>query len=135
MADNYLDKSGLPVLWGKIKAKINSINAKFIDGVLPIPFGGTGGNTAKSAMRNLLAGTPVATTPDATSNSYIPFYRMSDDIVEQLPFSNLYSLLNNRTTSVDVANISYTTYMARGISLQSSVPSSITNGCVVFVYS
>lgn len=41
----------------------------------------------------------------------------------------------NRTTAVNAADTNYTTKMARGISLETSTPSSITNGCIVLVYS
>lgn len=40
----------------------------------------------------------------------------------------------NRMTTVHTADTNYTTYMARGVALVTSAPSSITNGCCAFVY-
>lgn len=40
----------------------------------------------------------------------------------------------NRTTAVNKADTNYTKKMARGISLETSTPTSITNGCIVLVY-
>ena len=41
----------------------------------------------------------------------------------------------NRTTIVNAADTSYTTYMARAIALVTSVPTSMVNGCAAFIYS
>lgn len=51
-----------------------------------------------------------------------------------LPTMNTLRYAINRTTSAAAADTNYTTYMARGISLQTSSPSSITNGCIALVY-
>lgn len=40
----------------------------------------------------------------------------------------------NRTTAVNTSNTNYTTSIARGISLTTETPTSITNGCIVGVY-
>ena len=40
----------------------------------------------------------------------------------------------NRSSRVNDANTAYTTYMARGIALVTSAPSSLANGCCAFVY-
>lgn len=51
-----------------------------------------------------------------------------------LPTMNTLRYAINRTTSVAYGDSSYSTTMARGISLQTSSPSSITNGCIALVY-
>lgn len=40
----------------------------------------------------------------------------------------------NRTTLVNAADTAYTTYMARAVALVTAAPTSMTNGCVAFVY-
>lgn len=44
------------------------------------------------------------------------------------------SSLLNRTTAVNVADVNYSTYMARGIALSNSGQSPTTNGTMVFNY-
>lgn len=63
-------------------------------------------------------GTPTAAT-DLTTKVYV---------------DTSINIKNNRTTAVNFADTNYTISMARGISLQTTVPTSIPNGCIVGVY-
>lgn len=143
MEDTYMNQSGLSSLWSKIKAKITEVlNAKFVDGVLPIESGGTGGSTASEAIKALTDGLPPSTNGNFYINDFlIPAYiREHLENPTQYPeraykanLTNLIYWINNRNTQLNLTDTNYTTYMARGIAILNSVPGSMVNGTCAFL--
>lgn len=138
MEDNYMNQNGLSVMWSKIKSKITEfINAKFVDGVLPIESGGTSGSTASEAIIALTKDLPSSSGSIYYSEFFIPTYIQShlDDPERtyKMTFYQLLMWVSNRGNTVNQANTNYTTYMARGIAILNSVPGSMVNGTCAFL--
>lgn len=99
--------------------------------IVPISRGGTGQPSAGPAVRSLGVGlSDIASTQ--VQNCHILAYDSSNGV--RIPFSSIQTWVTNRKTSVEVADTNYTTSMGRGIALQTTVPTSINNGCIVGVY-
>lgn len=100
-------------------------------GTLGVARGGTGAATLVSGAALIGNGANAVTTRAITNNTNttttIP---MSTNLIT----SNTLRYGMNRTTSVAAADTNYTIYMARGIALVSSTPSSMLNGTVALVY-
>lgn len=102
-------------------------------GTLGVARGGTGATTFTSGAALIGAGTDAVTTRAITNNT-------SGAVASGTNLATCNTVNNhsvtrlNRTTSVNAADTSYTAHMARGIALNTAVPSSLTNGCVTFVY-
>lgn len=144
MEDTYMNQDGVSVLWDKTKSKVEEVfETKFVDGVLPIEFGGTGGATASEAIKALTENLPSSLNgsfyyPDLFIPTYVQAHAGNETTYPErtlkMTLSQAMSWINNRSTSVKQANVDYTTYMGRGIAFVTSVPDSMVNGTCVFVY-
>lgn len=63
------------------------------------------------------------------------FVYLNGSKAERIKMTSVQSAINNRSTNVSSAHTGYTSTVGRGISLQTAAPSSVTNGCIVLVYS
>lgn len=99
---------------------------------VPVASGGTGATSLTSGAALIGNGTGAVTTRSITNNTSTS---SSISGSTNLPTMNTLRYALNRTTSVASADASYTTTMARGISLQTSTPSSVANGALVVTYS
>lgn len=136
MSDTYLSGGLMSVLWSRIKNLVSTKENKF--SVLSIDKGGTGGSTSEEAMTNLISSLPKFSGAYYNSYMHYPVYCAPDDEdPERMGYQTLADLLtavNNRSNKVSTANTSYATFMARGIAVTSSIPSSMANGTAVFIY-
>ena len=113
----------------------NHAASNITSGTLGVARGGTGATTFTSGAALIGAGTGAVTTraiKHTTTKSYVG---TGNELATcgTVTYGVLHNL--NRTTTVNTADTNYTTYMARGIALVTSAPSSLTNGCCAFVYS
>lgn len=100
---------------------------------IPVANGGTGVKTLASGAVLIGNGTgAVQTRPITNNNSGAS--ASGTNIPTCNTLNNHVQFWLNRGAAVHQANTGYTTYMARGIALVTSAPSSITNGCCAFVY-
>lgn len=109
--------------------------SKITSGTLGVANGGTGATTFTSGAALIGAGTGAVTTRSITNLTAKGAASASTNLVTANTVVYHSQARMNRTTNVNAADTSYTTHMARGIALATSVPSSLTNGCVTFVYS
>lgn len=106
-----------------------------VSAIIPTSRGGTGSSNPSIGLNNLISG--CSSVSGAPYEWYMVFTRrhnMANGSAEVVRFSDLMSYTTNRRTTIEAADTNYTTFMGRGIALQTSVPSSITNGCIVGVY-
>lgn len=99
---------------------------------VPVASGGTGVASLTSGAALIGNGTGPVTTRSITNNT-----STSSGISGSTNLATMNTLRYalNRATSVASADANYTTTMVRGISLQTSTPSSVTNGALVATYS
>lgn len=116
---------------GAAAATHNHAASNITSGTLPVARGGTGVATLTSGAALIGNGANAVTTRNITNNT-----TTSAAIVANTNLVTGNTLKNalNRNSSVAAADTAYTTYMARGIAAGTSVPSSITNGCMYVVY-
>lgn len=102
-----------------------------VTGVLPVKHGGTGQSTLTAGEAVIANGTNGFVTRKITNNT-----SATAGIAGSTNLLTMNTLKNalNRATGVAAADTNYTTYMARSIALFTSVPTSMTNGTVAFVY-
>ena len=101
--------------------------------VIPVSNGGTGATSFTSGQlligngANAVTGRGVTNNTSAAmcSGTYIP---TCNTVAQHV------AAVLNRSNGVHNAGTAYTTYMARGIALVTSAPSSLANGCCAFVY-
>lgn len=102
-----------------------------VSGVLPVAHGGTGASTLTSGAALIGNGTGAVATCSITNNtSNTAGISGSTNLLTMNTLKNAL----NRATGLAAADTGYTTYMARGIALVTSAPSSMKNGTVAFVY-
>ena len=102
-------------------------------GTLPVSRGGTGrvsladGQVLVGASANAINTRAITDNTSAAmcSGTYIP---TCNTVAQHV------AAVLNRNNCVHNAGTAYTTYMARGIALVTSAPSSLANGCCAFVY-
>lgn len=100
-------------------------------GTLPVSRGGTGVVSITSGNALIGAGTGAITSRAITNNtSNTTALTRNTNLVT----ANTVSYFLNRTSALVSDNTGYTTYCARAIALTNSVPSSVTNGTIAFVY-
>lgn len=100
-------------------------------GTLSVARGGTGATTFASGNALIGAGTGAITTRAITNNTSTSG---SISANTNLITSNTLRYALNRTTSVAAADTNYTTYMARGESLNSSETTPTLNGTIAWMY-
>ncbi len=105
------------------------IDSKYLP-LTTVPNGGTGTGSFTAGYALIGNGTNAITTREILNNT-----ATSSSITgTSLTTGNTLKNALNRTTSVAAANTSYTTYMARGIALVTTAPTSLTNGTIALVY-
>ncbi len=100
-----------------------------------VGFNGTGAAAAKNmgaVFDEMVAQSPESSSWSPNSASFV--YLKSGQ-AERIKMTSVQSAINNRSTNVSSSHTGYTSTVGRGISLQTATPSSITNGCIVLVYS
>ena len=102
-----------------------------ITGTMSVSKGGTGTTTFTSGTAIIGNGTDAFTTRSITNNT-----GTSDSISGSTNLITLNTLRYaiNRTTSVAAADTNYSTYMARGMSLNSSETTPTANGTIAWTY-
>lgn len=102
-----------------------------VSGTLPVSKGGTGATTFTSGTAIIGNGTSAFSTRNITNNTAV-----SDSISGSTNLITLNTLRYalNRTTSVGYADTNYTTYMARGTSLNSAETTPTVNGTIAWTY-
>lgn len=102
-----------------------------ITGTMSVSKGGTGTTTFTSGTAIIGNGTDAFTTRSITNNT-----GTSDSISGSTNLITLNTLRYaiNRTTSVAAADTNYSTYMARGMSLNSSEKTPTANGTIAWTY-
>lgn len=105
--------------------------ANALSSTLTVEQGGTGATTFTSGAALIGAGTGAVTTRTIMNNT-----ATSSTITANtnLITANTLRYAINRTSSVAAANTSYTTLMARGISLYTSATAPSVNGAITFTY-
>ena len=112
----------------------NHAASEITSGTLGVARGGTGATTFTSGAALIGAGTGAVTTRSITNNTSSTAVTANTNLVTANTLHYHTAARLNRTDSLTAANTSYTTHMARAIALSTSAPSSLTNGCVTFVY-
>ena len=108
---------------GDIVAANDGVDYFGPESIVPINNGGTGSSSADGARTNLgLGSAATANTTTTVANN------------NNLPTGSAIVNMINRTTAVDQADTNYTTYMARGESLNSSATSPTINGTIAWQY-
>lgn len=102
-----------------------------VSGVLPVKHGGTGASSLASDEVVIGNGTGALKTRKITNNTSAT--SAISGSTNLLTMNTLKNALN-RATGLVAADTGYTAYMARGIALVTSAPSSMKNGTVAFVY-
>lgn len=100
-------------------------------GTLTVAKGGTGATTFTSGAALIGAGTGAVTTRTIRNNTATSGAVTADTA---LITSNTLRYAINRTTSVAAADANYTTYMARGTSLNSAETTPTVNGTIAWTY-
>lgn len=100
-------------------------------GTLTVAKGGTGATTFTSGAALIGAGTSAVTTRTIRNNTATSGAVTADTA---LITSNTLRYAINRTTSVAAADTNYTTYMARGQSLNSAETTPTVNGTIAWTY-
>lgn len=102
-------------------------------GTLPVARGGTGGTTFTAGQAIIGNGTGAFQGRAITNNTSNANLAGTNLVTaNSVNYHGRYWL--NRSNRVTDADANYTTYMARGVALVTAVPTSMTNGCVAFVY-
>ena len=102
-------------------------------GTLPVPRGGTGRVSLADGQMLVGAGANAINTRAITNNT--SGASVSGTNIPTCNTLNLHvQYWLNRGSAVHQANTIYAQYMARGIALVTSAPSSLVNGCCAFVY-
>lgn len=116
---------------GKADAEHEHAATDITSGTLSVARGGTGATTFTSGSALIGAGTDAVTTRAITDNT-----ATSGSISGSTNLITLNTLKNalNRTTSVAAADTNYTTYMARGESLNSTETTPTLNGTIAWMY-
>lgn len=104
---------------------------KDVTGVLPVKNGGTGVSSYTSGAALVATSANTLGFRQITNNMNTEAAITGSDNITTM---NTLRYAINRTTSVVAADGNYTSSMARGISLHTSEPSSITNGSIAAVY-
>lgn len=118
---------------GAAASSHNHSTANITSGTLGVARGGTGVNTFASGAALIGNGTGAVTTRAITNNTSSAV-ATGTNLATCNTVNNHSANRLNRNNSVNAADTNYTTYMARGIALVTSAPTSMTNGCVAFVY-
>lgn len=90
----------------------------------------------RELLYSLIIDAPSTNVAHTYSNMHIPFIdtTTASERIATASLSEFMLYINNRYNRVSSADTSYTTSMGRGISLVTSAPTSISNGCIVGVY-
>ena len=127
-------------LWTYIKGKADAVYAALshnhaandiTSGTLPVNRGGTGAATFTSGAALIGSGTSAVTTRSIRNNTATSSAITADT---NLITSNTLRYAINRTTSVAAADTNYTTYMARGMALNTSDTNPTVNGAISWTY-
>ena len=116
---------------GAAPSSHNHSASQIPSGTLGVARGGTGTTTFTSGAARIGNGTGAVTTRRITNNT-----STSSGITANtnLITANTLRYALNRTTSVAAADTGYTTYMARGMSLNSSEATPSVNGAIAWQY-
>lgn len=102
-------------------------------GTLTVAKGGTGATTFTSGAALIGAGTGAVTTRAITNSTTTT--AVSGTNLATCNTINLHVAARlGRADTITGADTGYTTHKARAFALNTAVPSSLTNGCVTFVY-
>lgn len=127
-------------LWTYIKGKTDAVYAvishnhaagDITSGTLPVNRGGTGATTLTSGAALIGNGTSAITTRSITNNTATSTAITANT---NLITANTLRYAINRTTSVAAADTNYTTYMARGMALNTSDTNPTVNGAISWTY-
>lgn len=113
-------------------AYATAVNGALTFGTLPVAQGGTGATSFTSGAALIGNGTSAITTRTIRNNTATSGAVTADTA---LITSNTLRYAINRTTSVAAANTSYTTLMARGMSLHNADTNPSVNGAICWTYS
>lgn len=118
---------------GAAASSHNHSAANITSGTLGVARGGTGATSFTTDHALIGNGTSAVKTRAITNNTSSAV-ASGTNLTTCNTVNNHVVNRQNRTNSVNAANTSYTTFMSRGIALNTAVPSSLTNGCATFVY-
>lgn len=118
-------------LSGKAASSHNHAASEITSGTLGVARGGTGATTFTSGAALIGAGTGAVTTRTIRNNTATSGAVTADTA---LITSNTLRYAINRTTSVAAADTSYTTLMARGMSLNTADTNPAVNGAIAWTY-
>ena len=116
---------------GKAASSHNHSASNITSGTLGVARGGTGATTFTSGAALIGAGTGAVTTRTIRNNTATSGAVTADTA---LITSNTLRYAINRTTSVAAADTNYTTYMARGASLNNAETNPTVNGTIAWTY-
>ena len=117
--------------WGMVYTTANKPALTDLSGTLPVANGGTGATTFTSGAALIGAGTGAVTTRSITNNTATSTAITANT---NLVTANTLRYAINRTSSVAAADTSYTTLMARGMSLHTSDTNPSVNGAIAWTY-
>ena len=109
----------------------NAETASTLSATLSVGKGGTGATTLTSGAALIGNGTSAITTRSITNNTATSTAITANT---NLITANTLRYAINRTTSVAAADTNYTTYMARGMALNTSDTNPTVNGAISWTY-
>lgn len=118
---------------GAAASSHNHSAANITSGTLGVARGGTGATSFTVDHALIGNGTSAVKTRAITNNTSMATCSGTNLATCNTVNNHVVARLN-RGDSITAANTAYTTHMARAIALNTAVPSSLTNGCVTFVY-
>ena len=121
----------LPTVYAWVIQSMSEPSASDLSGTVSVANGGTGKNTLLSGQALIGNGTNAVTSRVITNNTSIS---TAINGTTNLVTMNTLRYAINRTTSVAAADTNYTTYMARGTTLNSAETTPAVNGAIAWTY-
>lgn len=128
---NKLDKWMVYADASSVYLNGNAETASTLSATLSVGKGGTGATTLTSGAALIGNGTSAITTRSITNNTATSTAITANT---NLITANTLRYAINRTTSVAAADTNYTTYMARGMALNTSDTNPTVNGAISWTY-
>ncbi len=128
---NKLDKWLVYADASSVHLNGNAETASTLSATLSVGKGGTGATTLTSGAALIGNGTSAITTRSITNNTATSTAITANT---NLITANTLRYAINRTTSVAAADTNYTTYMARGMALNTSDTNPTVNGAISWTY-
>lgn len=128
---NTLDKWMVYADASNVYLNGNAETASTLSATLSVGKGGTGATTLTSGAALIGNGTSAITTRSITNNTATSTAITANT---NLITANTLRYAINRTTSVAAADTNYTTYMARGMALNTSDTNPTVNGAISWTY-